>query len=206
MLGLAISMIVVGVLPTQALVVPLHLSDPRASPELTSYLEQRRCNLPLPFDDAPKLAHSIAIELEDALDSAQLPIGTSRVFGLTIIISEVDDMDAAEACLSAFGFPESATLSDRDFEKLRMRGMCAGEDAGEDAGDDDTTLTLISGEKIAGFRPAPDELQQVLDATAVLADELDEHFEFSVSGPGCCPIVYGGRAPDGCIVGVLGMR
>ena len=106
--------------------------------------------------------------------------------GLTVIISEVEDMEVAEACLSALGSPAGAALLPRDFDQDRLVGFC------------------YNHEQAAELQAPRDA---ILDATAVLADELDEHFEFSVStrkDPGV--VLYGGRAPDGCIIGVLGVR
>lgn len=165
----------------------LHVYEPSSSTELNKYLDGRRCDLAVSFDEAPKLAHSIAIELDDALDSAMLSgNGGEKTVGMTVIISEVEDMEVAQACLSALGSPAGAALLPRDFDQDRQVGFC------------------YNGEHVTELQ-AP--LQPILDATAVLADELDEHFEFSVStrkDPGV--VLYGGRAPDGCIIGVLGVR
>lgn len=189
----------------------LHVYEPEASTELSDYLDKKRCPLASSFDEAPKLAHSIALELDDALDGEPLLLSDGvRAIGLTVIISEADGMDPLEACLSALGgAPSGATVTLRDFNADRLTGFCcSSSDANPKAL---STLTLVSGERIPGLLPAPDGLQPILDATAILADELEEHFEFASSngdqmGSDLSPIVYGGRAPDGCIVGVLGMR
>ena len=168
----------------------LHVCEPSSSTELNKYLDGRRCDLTVSFDEAPKLAHSIAIELDEALDSAMLSYnGGGETVGLTVIISEVEDMEVAEACLSALGSPAGAALLPRDFDQDRLVGFS------------------YNHEQAAELQAPRDGLQPILDATAVLADELDEHFEFSVStrkDPGV--VLYGGRAPDGCIIGVLGVR
>ena len=165
----------------------LHVYDPSSSTELNIYLDGKRCELAVSFDEAPKLAHSIAIELDDALDSAMLTDGGDTV-GLTVIISDAEDMEVAEACLSALGSPAGAAILPRNFGQDRDVGFCCNSETAE-------------------LQAPRDCLQPILDATAVLADELDEHFEFSVSTrkePGV--VLYGGRAPDGCIIGVLGVR
>lgn len=181
----------------------LHVYEPESSSELCSYLERRRGAMPSPFEEAPKLSYSIALELDESLDGETLPLSDgARASGLTIIISEAEDMDAMQACLSALGEPEGATLEPRDFDGDRLTGFCGSAD-----GAAPPAVTLINGESVAGFQAAPSNLQAVLDVTAILADELEEHFEFRVTGgPGLLPVVFGGRAPDGCIVGVLGMR
>ena len=52
----------------------LHVYEPDSSSasELSSYLDSRRRALASSFDEAPKLAHSIALELEEALDGEAL--------------------------------------------------------------------------------------------------------------------------------------
>ena len=162
---------------------------------LFAYLERRRCDHAASFDEAPKLSHSLAIELDEALNGEPL--------GQAIILSEVEHMEVMDACLSALGSPETATITARDFDADRLSGfLCSGSERPSVP-----TVTLINGEKVAGLQSQPDELQAVLDATACLADELEEHFEFRASGVAPrddpAPIIYGGRAPDGCIVGVL---
>ena len=78
----------------------LHVYEPGASTELNTYLDRRRCDLAVSFDEAPKLAHSIAIELDDALDCAMLIDGDTIM--LPVILSDVEDMEVDQACLSAF--------------------------------------------------------------------------------------------------------
>ena len=182
----------------------LHVYEPDSSSELSSYLDRKGGALPVSFEEAPKLSYSIAMELDESLDGETLPLsGGIRSIGLTVIISDVEDMDAIEACLSAFGEPEAARLESRDFDADRLTGFCCAAD-----GPQLPTVTLINGESVAGFQAAPSNLQAILDTTATLADELEDHFEFIVSDPSLspAPIMYGGRAPDGCLVGVLGMR
>ena len=176
----------------------LHTYDPGASTGLSAYLEKRRCELATSFDEAPKLAHSIAIELDEALDSATFGDFST---GLTILISEADDIDVGEACLSALGCPQGASVSSCDYNQHRLVGFCCSADTDLEG----ASLTLINGERIAGFQPPPAELQPILEATAVLADELEEHFVFQSVSADQSIVVYGGRAPDGCIVGVLGI-
>ena len=180
--------------------VVLHVYEPLTSSELCQYLDAQHCDLAVSFDEAPKLSHSIAIELDEALDAADLGDGS---MGTTIIISEAEDMHVGEACLSALGCPEESIVVSRDYDQHRLVGFCCSPDA--DPGD---SLTLINGERTAGFGSTPGEWRPILDATAVLADELDEHFEFTATDArqDVVVAVYGGRAPDGCIVGVLGMR
>jgi hypothetical protein len=184
----------------------LHVYDPGASRELDAYLETHRCEQTEPFDSAPKLAHSIALELEEALDAAKLPIPGAPT-GTVVLLSEVDDIGTAEACLAALGMPNGVTLVTRDFNALRDVGFCGETDSAVA-----TALTLINGESVPGLRNSPNACSGALfDATTVLADELDEHFEFSVEATAVdgrdvvVPVLYGGRSPDGCIVGVLGM-
>lgn len=188
----------------------LHLYDPDSASDIATYLDERRCPLATSFDEAPKLAHAIALELDEALDGEVLLLpGGIQSIGLTCIISEAEDMSPLEACLSALGgAPESATVTPRDFAEDRLTGFCDGSD-GEPLliG---STVTLINGERIAGLQdPATRALQAIRDATGVMADELLEHFEFVTAATGrggLTPVVYGGRAADGCIVGVLCMR
>lgn len=200
----------------------LHVYEPDSSSasELSSYLDSRRRALASSFDEAPKLAHSIALELEEALDGEALVLADGfRSIGLTCIISEAEDMDPLEACLSALGgAPDGASCTHRDYDDDRLTGFCCGgsDDGGEPpaSGVAGSAVTLIHGERIAGLQtPATRAMQAILDATAVLADELDEHFEFTTTNNngdgtagGGAPVIFGGRAPDGCIVGVLGMR
>ena len=193
--------------PASMSAVGLHVYEPDASSELTQYLEKRRTPLPSSFDEAPKLAHSIAIELDEALDGEPLRLlDGAKSIGLTFIISEAEGLDASEACLSALGAPESAAISSRDFDADRLTGFCCSGAPGSDT--EAPSITLISGERVAGLQAAPGALQAIRDATAVLADELEQHFEFTVTDQSgaLAPVVYGGRAPDGCIVGVIGMR
>jgi len=182
----------------------LHVYEPDSASELSSYLEKKRAAMALSFEEAPKLSYSIALEVDESLDGEILPLADGlQSIGLTIIISEAEDMDAMEACLSALGEPEGATLEPRDFNEDRLTGFCSSTDAATLP-----TMSLINGESVAGFQAAPSNLQAILDVTAILADELEEHFQFSVTNEdvGLAPVVYGGRAPDGCLVGVLGMR
>uniref|UniRef100_A0A7S4JU90 Uncharacterized protein n=1 Tax=Prymnesium polylepis TaxID=72548 RepID=A0A7S4JU90_9EUKA len=159
------------------------------------------------MDEAPKLSHSIAIALDEALDSAMLPAQTAAGLA-TILISDAEYMDACEACLQALGVPStewhSATLTPRDFDALRHLGFYSG---GDKRNNDDTSIMLIDGSRVAGLKLPPGG-QGMLDATAELADSLDDGFELCAF-TGALPtspdrlIVYGGRAPDGCIVGIL---
>ena len=129
--------------------------------------------------------------------------------GITVVISEAEDLGAREACLSALRVPEAmwalATLSPRDYGALLHVGFCSRE--GSDAEEGGRCITLINGQKVPGLQASRAE-QAILDATAVLADELTDHFEFSLTTGQDAPglLVYGGRAVDGCLVGVLGMR
>ena len=97
-----------------------------------------------------------------------------------------------------------ATLSPRDYGALLHVGFCSRETDAEESG---RLITLINGQKVPGLLTSRAE-QAILDATAVLADELTDHFEFSLTTGQDAPglLVYGGRAVDGCLVGVLGMR
>ena len=175
----------------------LHVYDPDSSTQLSSYLDRRRCDLAATFDEAPKLAHSIAIDLDDALDSADLDDGS---IGTTFIISEADDLGVGEACLSVLGHPDGAIMEMRDFADHRLVGFCCSPDA-----DLEGSMRLINGELVAGFQSMTVS-QPLLDATAILANELDEHFELTVVADRNPKVaVYGGRAADGCIVGVLGI-
>ena len=163
----------------------------------------------LTLDDAPKLAHSIAIDLEDALAGATLPISEEGSAGITVVISEAEDLGARQACLDALRVPEAmwelATLHPRDYGALLDVGFCSR--AGTDTGDGGRCITLVNGQKVQGLQASRAE-QAILDATAVLADELADHFEFSLNTGQDTPglVFYGGRAVDGCLVGVLGMR
>merc|ERR1712050_472555 len=56
---------------------------------------------------------------------------------------------------------------------------------------------------------------ELASATKVMAERLERHFKFDFGeGPliddtpsvKCCPVVYGGYAPDGSIVGILTSR
>ena len=176
----------------------LHVYDPDSSTALSAYLDKRRCEPAASFDEAPKLAHSIALALDGALDSASLGGGS---IAQTIVISEAEDMEVGEACLRALGCPDVASLYTRNFDEHRLVGFCCSPDADLAEG----SLKLINGARVAGFRAPPDGMQPILDATEVLADELEEHFEL-VIGADQSIVVYGGRASDGCVVGVLGMR
>ena len=67
-------------------------------------------------------------------------------------------------------------------------------------------ITLINGQKVPGLQASSRAEQAILDATAVLSDELADHFEFSIGREASGLVLYGGRAVDGCLVGVLGVR
>ena len=95
------------------------------------------------------------------------------------MISEAEDLDAREACLRALRVPEAmwerATLSPRDYGTLLHVGFCSRETDVEESG---RFITLINGQKVPGLLTSRAE-QAIIDATAVLADELEDHFEFS---------------------------
>lgn len=122
------------------------------------------------------------------------------------MISEAEDLDAREACLRALRVPEAmwerATLSPRDYGTLLHVGFCSRETDAEESG---RFITLINGQKVPGLLTSRAE-QAIIDATAVLADELEDHFEFSTGRDAPGLVVCGGRAVDGCLVGVLGVR
>eukprot|EP00966_Prymnesium_polylepis_P288959 6674625-Prymnesium_polylepis.2 len=131
------------------------------------------------MDEAPKLSHSIAIALDEALDSAMLPAQTAAGLA-TILISDAEYMDGArapslsgslrgadhgkfcsaytacEACLQALGVPStewhSATLTPRDFDALRHLGFYSG---GDKRNNDDTSIMLIDGSRVAGLKLPP---------------------------------------------------
>ena len=82
-------------------------------------------------------------------------------------------------------------------------GFCSRE-ADPEAGE--RCITLINGQKVPGLQASSRAEQAILDATAVLSDELADHFEFSIGREASGLVLYGGRAVDGCLVGVLGVR
>ena len=110
-----------------------------------------------------------------------------------------------EACLQALGVPKAAwplaTLTPRDYEALQHIGFYAGDAERLDS----THITLLDGSRVPGLLGPPGG-QGIIDATAELA-ALDNGFELSVFSstlPSAARlVVYGGRAPDGCLVGVL---
>ena len=95
----------------------LHVYDPGSSTALSAYLDKRRCEPAASFDEAPKLAHSIALALDGALDSASLGGGS---IAQTIVISEAEDMEVGEACLSALGCPDGFMIRFNYFLKLML--------------------------------------------------------------------------------------
>jgi hypothetical protein len=165
----------------------LHLEEPCSTVDLTARWAGEGSGLDVDgtdaimhasMDEAPKLAHSIAIALDEALESSA---------GLPVVISEIDSMDLRDACLRALHISESAwgeaVLSRRDFGLL-FSGAVYAEDGFTNPAD--------------GIDPT------VIDAIEVLADELDDQFELRLqASQRVTPVMYGGRVPDGSIVGVL---
>ena len=192
----------------------LHLFEPEehaARLIAAPYIDAELLGVVASVDEAPKLAHSLAIEVDEAL-------GEEAVAGrlTSILISEAEDLETHEACLRALGVAEPdwqySTLAPRDFDALRRVGFCrAGTETGKDASskDDLSTLTLLNGEQVAGLVAPSNQQQAVLDATAALADNLEDGFALSFESAdgsnSSLPFVVGGTAPDGCIVGVLGV-
>lgn len=143
--------------------------------------------------DAPKAAKEVAQKLQKALNKANLPAGESDCKGEVIVIANPGD-DTKEACLTALGIKKTAgetevwEVAQLTDDKNYGDCKCFCWDDEDDVEEDDA------------------DYEKVQAATKVLA-ELDKHFEFNFGDEiVVAPVIYGGYASDGNIVGVLSMR
>ena len=101
-----------------------------------------------------------------------------------------DDEDDSAGTVDLWGH---ASVTSKDWSKryLCMYGDDDEEDDEADSDDDDDHLAI----------------PQFRAATKIMNDELDNHFELNFTEQVvCAPVIYGGMASDGNVVGILGMR
>lgn len=181
----------------------LHLFEPCSARELS---ERRGCSTHWSMygshivaegvehygmDTAPTAAQEVANDMQNAapdLQNTNIISGESDENGEIVVIANAGD-DPKLACFKALGFVASdpdefinlfqlTTLCKRSWHKYLNRGF--------NVGDKDDGLLAI---------------------TKMMAERLSGHFEFSFSGGVvCAPVIYGGYAADGSIVGVISAR
>lgn len=147
---------------------------------------------------APPAARAVAERLRVALGDATLPAGDSDTTGHVVVIvgAGASALPEAAALLTALGLKRQvdhvtlfneATVIAKDYGRAES-GFCFRNDAHPpDDGDYDR--------------------QRISAATAVMCTDLREHFELNFSEEVVvAPVLYGGRASDGSVVAVLGMR
>jgi len=189
----------------------------------------RECNLCQegitykPLAEAPSQLLAVARQLEEKVEGVALPASESDTIGRAFVITtnntnssnsgrEVDedndeeedgrmaDNQVRDICLDALGIIDDArahaTVTRRDWavEAGRMGFCYTDEEIDEDEDIEDQ-----------GF--VQSDLVKVVDATRVMADELQSGFEFNFDRRVVCgPVLYGGFVGQNSIVGMLSMR
>jgi hypothetical protein len=146
-----------------------------------------------PMSEAPlvarKIAKSIASDCFD-LDTATVCSGDSSNMGGEIIVISHPGPDPTKACLQALAIQDKVSdMEDEDIESIHAQA----------------TLKYASQRKYAHERTCVDQMVK-----CTIEDEehaLQRIFEFNFTDRiACAPVVYGGYASDGSIVGVLSSR
>jgi len=165
--------------------------------------------------DAPAVAREVAERLNEALDGATLPASESDIDGRVIVISNLPAhvlrTTTKKACLEALAIVKEiiimtpqesrdgraqledvwgmATLGKKDWSKRQQ--FCY------------TDVELPT----SGSTEEEENSAKIAMATKIMGESLTDHFEFNFEdGITTAPVIYGGYAADGSIVGVLGMR
>uniref|UniRef100_A0A7S4RVG0 WGR domain-containing protein n=1 Tax=Alexandrium monilatum TaxID=311494 RepID=A0A7S4RVG0_9DINO len=156
------------------------------------------------MEEAPEAAKEVATALHEAMPRLEetyvVPSSESSDGGEVVVVSS-PGADVKLACLKALGIRESlleaasksASVKSADWSKSRY-GFNRDPDDDPEIGEDDDE------ESRADFAA-------VLKGTKIMAERLEQHFELNFRPDwSVAPVLYGGRAKDGSIVGILSSR
>mmetsp|Transcript_92170 Transcript_92170/g.127958 ORF Transcript_92170/g.127958 Transcript_92170/m.127958 type:complete len:193 (-) Transcript_92170:192-770(-) len=145
--------------------------------------------------DAPAVAKSVALAMKEAapeLGEFQIVGSSETSAGGEVVVIGQPGSDTKEACLKALGI-RSGVWSSATLEPLDVQGKLK---TGFNAGDEDDEGPGDAAEK-----------KQILAVTEIMSLKLRKNFEFNFKEEiVSAPVIYGGYASDGSIVGVLSSR
>lgn len=174
----------------------LYVHDPASFKSGNQHDTQGICRDGLEYAEmisAPHSAKTVADQLKDCL--ATHDVVCPHVPQVVIVISNPGE-DPGEACLSAFAII-----------KVKHSVMSEQVDLWDSA---DLQKKDWSSDEIAGIRgmdrAAKSDSEKSIEATKIMADKLANHFEFTLTAKlDAVPVVCGGYAEDGSIVGLFCM-
>lgn len=164
------------------------------------------------MEQAPAIAGEVAKAMQNAapgLEGIQIVRSNEADGGGTVIVIASAGDNPAKACLKALGISKvQEGLEEERQDEKRHDDM-----AGVSIHEQDWSKHLKSGfNRCAGDEFDSDdddegEMDQLLNVTKIMNEKLDKHFEFGFTDE-CvnAPMIFGGYASDGCIVGVLSSR
>ena len=157
---------------------------------------------------APEQSRQIAQCIHERLLGVTLPASESDTIGHVVVIEGVEYdnehdhflLPSKADLLTALGLKDEvdgiillneATLTARDYAQYVAHGFCYSADDEYEHDDDDDISNR----------------QRIKDITAIMVNELTDHFELNFCDTlVVAPVLYGGQASDGNIVAVLSMR
>jgi hypothetical protein len=157
--------------------------------------------------EAPPAARTTAERIAEALDGATLPAIKTDTAGRVVVIVGAGNKGLPDkaALLAALGLKrqvdheffdevvnlfEEADLIPRDYAQ-HTAGFCYEPDDNDDE--------VIDNDD--------EDWRKIMTTTAIMATELSDHFKLDFSDEiVSAPVLFGGRASDGHVVAVLGMR
>lgn len=171
----------------------------------------------LAMDQAPEVARKVAEELNEACPG----LGGFQVCrssegdspGELLVIANAGE-DPKKSCLKALVFPKDSEewqdkVDENDPECTGLWALATLEkvewkdylDKGFNAHKDDDPETMVAD----GL--SSEELEEYRKATKIMNEKLEKHFIFNFSDDAqVAPMIWGGYASDGCIVGIISGR
>eukprot|EP00928_Gymnodinium_smaydae_P054380 TRINITY_DN38164_c0_g1_i1.p1 TRINITY_DN38164_c0_g1~~TRINITY_DN38164_c0_g1_i1.p1 ORF type:complete len:389 (-),score=100.32 TRINITY_DN38164_c0_g1_i1:131-1240(-) len=159
--------------------------------------------------DAPPGAKEVADQLIAAmpeLEDIQMMYSSESSDGGEVIVIGGPGDDPELACLKALGIKKenfegakaAATLENKNWKEFQKLGFNRDPDDAED---------FIPEEEFDGDEEGMRQFKQVLVGTKIMTEKLSKHFLFNFKDSlAVAPVIYGGYASDGNIVGVLSSR
>jgi hypothetical protein len=142
----------------------------------------------------------IAQRMNDSIKGATLPASESDTIGMVVIITcdtSTTGLPTIETCVNALGLKSNvngynliaeSTITAKDWSKCIKYGFCFDDDIIEE--DDEES-----------------DQSKIIATTKIMASELTDHFEYSMSeNIVCAPVLYGGRKGPTSFIAVLSMR